>query len=82
MRARGRKAAYGAAARRPAAGPVGAAARGVRRGHVRSAQQDTRGSHHATEDPDEADDFLLTDSGLAQRILTSPGVLLFIACWS
>ena len=41
-------------------------------------QQATAGSHHATEDPDEADDFLLTDSGIAQRILTNPGVLLFI----
>jgi GT2 family glycosyltransferase len=40
--------------------------------------QDTAGSHHATDDPDEAD-FLLTDTGLAQRILTSPGVLLFFA---
>ena len=39
---------------------------------------DTAGSHHATDDPDEAD-FLLTDTGLAQRILTNPGVLLFFA---
>jgi GT2 family glycosyltransferase len=43
----------------------------------RSAQADTAGAHHATDDPDEAD-FLLTDTGLAQRILTNPGVLLFI----
>jgi len=43
----------------------------------RSAQADTAGTHHATDDPDEAD-FLLTDTGLVQRILTNPGVLLFI----
>src|SRR5262249_33852913 len=41
-----------------------------------TAQQDTTGSHHASEDPDAADDFLLTDSGIVQRILTSPSVLL------
>ncbi len=45
---------------------------------AKSGQVDTAGSHHATDDPDEAD-FLLTDTGLAQRILTSPGVLLFLA---
>ena len=43
----------------------------------KSAQVDTAGSHHATDDPEEAD-FLLTDTGLVQRILTSPGVLLFL----
>ena len=43
----------------------------------KSGQADTAGSHHATDDPDEAD-FLLTDTGLAQRILTHPGVLLFL----
>jgi GT2 family glycosyltransferase len=43
----------------------------------KSAQADTAGAHHATDDPDEAD-FLLTDTGLVQRILTNPGVLLFI----
>ncbi len=43
-----------------------------------STQIDTRGSHHATDDPDE-DEYLLTDTGLAQRILTNPGVLLFAA---
>jgi GT2 family glycosyltransferase len=35
------------------------------------------GSHHATDDPSD-DDSLLTDTGLAQRVLTSPGVLLFV----
>ena len=43
-----------------------------------STQIDTRGSHHATDDPDE-DEYLLTDTGFAQRILTNPGVLLFAA---
>ncbi|HEU5417522.1 MAG TPA: glycosyltransferase, partial [Streptosporangiaceae bacterium] len=78
MRARGRRAAYG---RLRADLPPG---RSVRRivefavSMTSSAQQDTAGSHHATEDPDEAD-FLLTDSGLVQRVLTSPVVLLFLA---
>ncbi|MGH3276476.1 MAG: glycosyltransferase family 2 protein, partial [Streptosporangiaceae bacterium] len=78
MRARGRKAAYG---RLRADIPPG---RSVRRaaefvaGLSRSSQPDTRGSHHATEDP-EADDSLLTDTGIAQRILTSPAVLFFVA---
>ena len=44
----------------------------------KSGQADTAGSHHATDDPDE-DDSLLTDTGLAQRILTNPAVLLFVA---
>jgi GT2 family glycosyltransferase len=43
-----------------------------------STQIDTAGSHHATDDPSD-DDFLLVDNGLAQRILTNPGVLLFTA---
>jgi GT2 family glycosyltransferase len=43
-----------------------------------STQIDTAGSHHATDDPDE-DEYLLTDTGFAQRILTNPGVLLFAA---
>jgi len=33
-------------------------------------------AHHATEDPSD-DDSMLVDTGLAQRLLTSPGVLLF-----
>ncbi len=40
-----------------------------------STQIDTAGSHHATDDPSD-DDFMLVDTGLAQRILTHPGVLL------
>ncbi len=43
-----------------------------------SASLDAAGMHHATDDPDE-DDSLLTDNGFVQRILTSPGVLLFLA---
>ena len=38
---------------------------------------DTVGSHHATDDPSD-DDSMLVDTGLAQRLLTSPGVLLFL----
>jgi GT2 family glycosyltransferase len=44
-----------------------------------STQIDTAGSHHATDDPDDDEDYLLVDTGLAQRILTNPGVLLFAA---
>ena len=35
------------------------------------------GSHHATDDPTD-DDSLLVDTGLVQRVLTNPGVLLFL----
>jgi GT2 family glycosyltransferase len=38
---------------------------------------DVVGSHHATEDPND-DDSLLVDTGFVQRVLTSPGVLLFL----
>ena len=77
MRARGRKAAYG---RLRADLPPGRSFRRVAEFAAAmsgSAQQDTAGSHHATEDPAD-DDFLLVDNGLVQRILTSPGVLLFL----
>jgi GT2 family glycosyltransferase len=40
-----------------------------------STQIDTAGSHHATDDPSD-DDFMLEDTGFAQRILSNPGVLL------
>ena len=36
------------------------------------------GSHHATDDPSD-DDSLLVDTGLVQRLLTNPAVLLFLA---
>jgi GT2 family glycosyltransferase len=44
----------------------------------RSSQLDTAGSHHATDDPND-DDTLLVDTGLTQRIMSNPGVLLFAA---
>jgi len=77
-RMRGRRAAYGRLRRDL---PPGRSLRRIAEFFAaalsRSAQDGTTGSHHATEDPDEAD-FLLTDTGLVQRILTHPGVLLFI----
>ncbi len=78
MRARGRKAAY---SRLRAEIPPGRSLRRVAEfvaAMFATEQQAAAGSHHATEDPDEVDDFLLTDSGIVQRILTNPGVLLFI----
>lgn len=42
-----------------------------------SSRAEAVGSHHASDDPSD-DDSLLTDSGLAQRVLTNPGVLLFV----
>jgi GT2 family glycosyltransferase len=44
----------------------------------RSLPAEAVGSHHATDDPSD-DDWLLTDTGLVQRLLTNPGVLLFLA---
>ena len=43
----------------------------------KSQRAEAVGSHHATDDPSD-DDSLLTDSGLVQRLLTNPGVLLFL----
>jgi len=78
-RALGRRAAYGRLRRDV---PPGRSLRRVAEFAAaalsKSDQAGTTGSHHATDDPDEAD-FLLTDTGLVQRILTHPGVLLFIA---
>jgi GT2 family glycosyltransferase len=42
----------------------------------KSQRAEAVGSHHASEDPSD-DDSLLVDSGLVQRMLTNPGVLLF-----
>jgi GT2 family glycosyltransferase len=79
QRALGRRAAYGRLRRDV---PPGRSLRRVAEFAAaalsKSDQAGTTGSHHATDDPDEAD-YLLTDTGLAQRILTHPGVLLFIA---
>src|SRR5215467_5577451 len=44
----------------------------------KSQRAEAVGSHHATDDPSD-DDSLLVDSGLVQRLLTNPGVLLFLA---
>ncbi len=78
-RSQGRRAAYGRLRRDV---PPGRSLRRIAEfaaaSLAKSGQVDTAGSHHATDDPDEAD-FLLTDTGLAQRILTHPGVLLFFA---
>ncbi len=78
-RARGRRAAYGRLRRElPPGRSLRRIAEFAAAALSKSAQVDTAGAHHATDDPDEAD-YLLTDTGLVQRILTSPGVLLFIA---
>ena len=78
LRSRGRRAAYG---RLRADLPPGRSLRRVAEfaaaAMSRSAQVDTAGAHHATDDPTE-DDSLLIDTGLAQRILTHPGVALFL----
>ncbi len=78
-RSRGRRSAYG---RLRADLPPGRSLRRLAEfaatATSRSTQLDTAGSHHATDDPLD-DDSLLTDIGLAQRILSSPGVLLFLA---
>jgi GT2 family glycosyltransferase len=78
-RMRGRRAAYGRLRRElPPGRSLRRIAEFAAAALSKSAQADTAGTHHATDDPDEAD-YLLTDTGLVQRILTSPGVLLFIA---
>ncbi len=43
-----------------------------------SSRAEAVGTHHASDDPSD-DDSLLIDSGVAQRILTNPGILLFTA---
>jgi GT2 family glycosyltransferase len=43
-----------------------------------SSRAEAVGSHHASDDPSD-DESLLTDSGIVQRFLTNPGVLLFTA---
>jgi GT2 family glycosyltransferase len=77
-RARGRRAAYGRLrADLPPGRSLRRAAEFAAAAMSRSAQVDTAGAHHATDDPTE-DDSLLVDTGLAQRILTHPGVGLFL----
>jgi len=78
-RARGRRAAYGKLrADLPPGRSLRRLAEFAASVFYTSTQIDTAGSHHATDDPDE-DEYLLTDTGFAQRILTNPGVLLFAA---
>jgi GT2 family glycosyltransferase len=78
-RALGRRAAYGRVRRDlPPGRSLRRVAEFAAAALSKSDQAGTTGTHHATDDPDEAD-FLLTDTGLVQRILTHPGVLLFIA---
>ena len=75
-RARGRRAAYGRLrADLPPGHSVRRLAEFAASVFYTSTQIDTAGSHHATDDPTD-DDFMLVDNGLAQRILTHPGVLL------
>ncbi len=77
-RARGRRAAYGSLRRElPRGRSVMRLAEFVSSALSKSTQLDTAGSHHATDDPND-DDTLLVDTGFAQRILTNPGVLLFV----
>jgi GT2 family glycosyltransferase len=76
QRARGRRAAYGRLrADLPPGHSVRRLAEFAASVFYTSTQIDTAGSHHATDDPTD-DDFMLVDNGLAQRILTHPGVLL------
>ena len=75
-RARGRRAAYGRLrGDLPPGHSVRRLAEFAASVFYTSTQIDTAGSHHATDDPTD-DDFMLVDNGLAQRILTHPGVLL------
>lgn len=77
-RARGRRAAY---SRLRAEVPPGRSFRRLAEFAFgvlsRSLPVDMVGSHHATEDPSD-DDSLLVDTGLVQRLLSNPGVLLFL----
>ncbi len=78
-RARGRRSSYGRLrASIPRARTLSRLAEFAAAAISKSAPVDTIGSHHATDDPSD-DDSLLIDRGFAQRILTSPGVLMFLA---
>gem|GEM_PF-129524 len=78
LRARGRRAAYGAVRGDLLPG------RSFRRAAefaasivFRSSREELAGAHHASDDPDD-DESLLTDTGVLQRLLTRPGVLLVL----
>jgi len=78
LRARGRRAAYGALrADLPPGRSVRRAGEFVASMLFRSSHQELAGAHHASDDPD-SDESLLTDSGVLQRLLTRPGVLLVL----
>jgi GT2 family glycosyltransferase len=78
LRARGRRAAYSAVrGDMPPGHSVRRAAEFAASVLSRSSPQDLAGAHHATDDPTD-DDSLLTDSGLLQRLLTRPAVLLLL----
>ena len=78
LRARGRRAAYAALrSDMPPGRSVRRAAEFATSVLSRSSPEDLAGAHHATDDPTE-DDSLLTDSGVLQRLLTRPGVLLLL----
>ena len=75
-RARGRRAAYSRLrGDLPAGRSIRRAAEFVATVLSRPAPEDLAGSHHASDDPTD-DDSLLVDSGVLQRLLTRPGVLL------
>jgi GT2 family glycosyltransferase len=76
-RARGRRQAYARLRRDLPAGHSVRRMAELMAARSRSAKRNQLGEHHIDEDPENAD-FLLNDTGLAQRIMTSPGVLLFI----
>ena len=79
LRARGRRAAYAALRGDvPPGHSLRRAAEFAASVVFRPAPEDLAGAHHATDDPDD-DESLLTDSGVLQRMLTRPGVLLTIA---
>jgi GT2 family glycosyltransferase len=78
LRARGRRAAYSAVrGDLPPGRSVRRAAEFAASVLSRSSPQDLAGAHHATDDPTD-DESLLTDSGVLQRLLTRPGVLLLL----
>ncbi|MGB6456990.1 MAG: glycosyltransferase family 2 protein, partial [Streptosporangiaceae bacterium] len=78
VRAAGRRSAYGAIrADLPPGRSVRRVAELVATLLARPGSDDLAGAHHATDDPTD-DDSLLVDSGVLQRLLTRPGVLLVL----
>ncbi|HXZ63286.1 MAG TPA: glycosyltransferase family 2 protein [Streptosporangiaceae bacterium] len=78
QRAAGRRAAYAAVrADLPPGRSVRRVAELAATVLARPGSDDLAGAHHATDDPTD-DDSLLVDSGLVQRLLTRPGVLLVL----